>query len=303
MTSRVAQLAQAIPDEEARRRIEARRRLVEEEHLGRVHERAGDHHALRLPTGEEVRLVASRGRGGRTGRAARRRGARARAAGTPWYAAWKMRLSRIEIERSRLLRCGTTASCCRALHRLADDVDPADSCRAGGRPDAGRQHADRRRLPRSVRAEQPEHLAGGDGERDAVDGVHRRLRIPLDEIDDFDNRLGRHLEIVGPALVDRRHGVYFRDMDALSNRTIEGRKTVTVVFCDLVAYTELAGRLDPEALRHVMLRFFEHAAGVIEGHGGTVEKFVGDEVMAVFGVPIVHEDDALRAVRSASRRA
>ncbi len=88
-------------------------------------------------------------------------------------------------------------------------------------------------------------------------------------------------------------------MDVLSNRTVEGRKTVTVLFCDIVAYTELAGRLDPEALRHVMLRFFERAAAVIEGHGGTVEKFVGDEVMAVFGVPLVHEDDALRAVRAA----
>src|SRR5262252_218766 len=89
-------------------------------------------------------------------------------------------------------------------------------------------------------------------------------------------------------------------MDALSSRTVEGRKTVTVLFCDLVAYTELAGRLDPEALRHLMLLFFERAAAVLEGHGGTVEKFVGDEVMAVFGVPVVHEDDALRAVRAAA---
>ncbi len=88
-------------------------------------------------------------------------------------------------------------------------------------------------------------------------------------------------------------------MDRLSNRTVEGRKTVTVLFCDLVAYTELAGRLDPEALRHIMLRFFERAAAVIEAHGGTVEKFVGDEIMAVFGVPVVREDDALRAVRAA----
>ncbi len=85
----------------------------------------------------------------------------------------------------------------------------------------------------------------------------------------------------------------------VSNRAVEGRKTVTVLFCDLVAYTELAGRLDAEALRHLMLLFFERAAAVIEGHGGTVEKFVGDEVMAVFGVPMVHEDDPLRAVRAA----
>jgi class 3 adenylate cyclase len=88
-------------------------------------------------------------------------------------------------------------------------------------------------------------------------------------------------------------------MDAPYNRALEGRKTVTVLFCDLVAYTELAGRLDPEALRGLMLRFFERAAAAIEAHGGTVEKFVGDEVMAVFGVPVVHEDDALRAVRAA----
>jgi class 3 adenylate cyclase len=93
--------------------------------------------------------------------------------------------------------------------------------------------------------------------------------------------------------------VYVRAVDVLSNRAAESRKTVTVLFGDLVAYTELAGRLDPETLRHVMLVFFERAAAAIEAHGGTVEKFVGDEVMAVFGVPVVHEDDALRAVRAA----
>ncbi len=81
--------------------------------------------------------------------------------------------------------------------------------------------------------------------------------------------------------------------------SIEARKTVTVLFCDVVAYTELGERLDPESLRHLMLRYFEQAAAVIERHGGTVEKFVGDEVMAVFGVPAVREDDALRAVRAA----
>jgi class 3 adenylate cyclase/DNA-binding SARP family transcriptional activator len=79
----------------------------------------------------------------------------------------------------------------------------------------------------------------------------------------------------------------------------ETRKTVTVLFCDVVAYTELGERLDPEALRHLMSRYFENAAAVVERHGGTVEKFVGDEVMAVFGVPAVREDDALRAVRAA----
>jgi class 3 adenylate cyclase len=77
------------------------------------------------------------------------------------------------------------------------------------------------------------------------------------------------------------------------------RKTVTVVFSDVTGSTSLAERLDPESLRNVMSRYFELARNVLERHGGTVEKFIGDAVMAVFGVPVVHEDDALRAVRAA----
>ncbi len=79
----------------------------------------------------------------------------------------------------------------------------------------------------------------------------------------------------------------------------EVRKTVTVVFCDVTGSTGLGERLDPESLRHVMARYFEAMRTVIERHGGTVEKFIGDAVMAVFGVPTVHEDDALRAARAA----
>jgi class 3 adenylate cyclase/tetratricopeptide (TPR) repeat protein len=79
----------------------------------------------------------------------------------------------------------------------------------------------------------------------------------------------------------------------------EARKIVTILFADIVASTELGDRLDPEALRHVVSRFFAEMATVLEAHGGTVEKFIGDEVMAVFGVPAAHEDDALRAVRAA----
>jgi len=80
----------------------------------------------------------------------------------------------------------------------------------------------------------------------------------------------------------------------------EQRKTVTVLFCDVASSTELGEQLDPESLRRVLARYFEHTSRVIERHGGTVEKFVGDAVMAVFGVPVVHEDDALRAVRAAA---
>jgi class 3 adenylate cyclase/tetratricopeptide (TPR) repeat protein len=74
---------------------------------------------------------------------------------------------------------------------------------------------------------------------------------------------------------------------------------VTVLFCDVTGSTALGERIDPESLRNVMARYFETAKEAIERHGGTVEKFIGDAVMAVFGVPVVHEDDALRAVRAA----
>jgi class 3 adenylate cyclase/tetratricopeptide (TPR) repeat protein len=78
----------------------------------------------------------------------------------------------------------------------------------------------------------------------------------------------------------------------------EVRKTVTVVFADLAGSTGFGERLDPESLRRVQARFFDGMRLVLERHGATVEKFIGDAVMAVFGVPFVHEDDALRAVRA-----
>src|SRR5207249_8429654 len=77
------------------------------------------------------------------------------------------------------------------------------------------------------------------------------------------------------------------------------RRVVTVLFCDVVDSTRLATRLDPEAYRRVMSAYFDAARGAIEAHGGTVEKYIGDAVMALFGVPELHEDDALRAVRAA----
>jgi class 3 adenylate cyclase len=80
----------------------------------------------------------------------------------------------------------------------------------------------------------------------------------------------------------------------------ETRKTVTILFCDVVGSTELADRHDPEVVRSIMTRYFDAARPIIERHGGTVEKFIGDAVMAAFGVPVVHEDDALRAVRAAA---
>jgi class 3 adenylate cyclase/tetratricopeptide (TPR) repeat protein len=80
---------------------------------------------------------------------------------------------------------------------------------------------------------------------------------------------------------------------------LESRRRVTVLFSDLAGSTQLGERLDPEALRRVMARYFEEMRAVIERHGGVVEKFIGDAVTAVFGIPARHEDDALRAVRAA----
>jgi class 3 adenylate cyclase/tetratricopeptide (TPR) repeat protein len=80
----------------------------------------------------------------------------------------------------------------------------------------------------------------------------------------------------------------------------EARKTVTVVFTDVTGSTSLGERLDPEALRRVMERYFGATRSVLERHGGMVEKFIGDAVMAVFGIPTTHEDDALRAVKAAA---
>jgi class 3 adenylate cyclase/tetratricopeptide (TPR) repeat protein len=80
----------------------------------------------------------------------------------------------------------------------------------------------------------------------------------------------------------------------------EVRKTVTVVFSDVSGSTSLGERTDPESLRRVMSRYFDEMRDVVEAHGGVVEKFIGDAVMAVFGIPHLHEDDALRAVRAAA---
>jgi class 3 adenylate cyclase/tetratricopeptide (TPR) repeat protein len=74
---------------------------------------------------------------------------------------------------------------------------------------------------------------------------------------------------------------------------------VTVLFCDVTGSTALGERLDPEALRELLARYFERMKLIVQRHGGTVEKFIGDAVMAVFGIPVLHEDDALRALRAA----
>src|SRR5688500_5481091 len=78
----------------------------------------------------------------------------------------------------------------------------------------------------------------------------------------------------------------------------EERKVVTVLFCDLVGSTAQAERMDPEDVRALLSRYHEQVRGELERHGGTVEKFIGDAVMALFGAPVAHEDDPERAVRA-----
>ena len=98
----------------------------------------------------------------------------------------------------------------------------------------------------------------------------------------------RFCSACGAALPDRTHA------------GLEVRKTVTILFCDVVGSTSLGEATDPETTRRVMARYAKEMAEVVAEHGGTVERFRGDEVMAVFGIPAVHEDDALRAVRAAA---
>ena len=91
-----------------------------------------------------------------------------------------------------------------------------------------------------------------------------------------------------------------QDLSVAPLRTAGARKRVTVVFSDITGSTSLGERLDAETVRNVLARYADEMRRALEAHGGRVEKFIGDAVMAVFGVPIVHEDDALRAVRAAA---
>ena len=86
---------------------------------------------------------------------------------------------------------------------------------------------------------------------------------------------------------------------SLAAPAVERRKLATLVFCDLSGSTALGERVDAETVRSLMLSYFHEMRGALERHGGTVEKFVGDAVLAVFGVPEAHEDDSLRACRAA----
>src|SRR3954451_6971496 len=81
-------------------------------------------------------------------------------------------------------------------------------------------------------------------------------------------------------------------------RALEERRVVSVLFCDLVGFTALSDDADPEDVQAVLRPYYRAARSELERYGGTVEKFIGDAVVGVFGVPVAHEDDAERAVRA-----
>src|ERR671924_192165 len=88
-------------------------------------------------------------------------------------------------------------------------------------------------------------------------------------------------------------------LDVAAEPVREERKVVTVLFCDLVGFTSRAEQMDPEDVRALLAPYHSRLRRELERHGGTVEKFIGDAVMALFGAPVAHEDDPERAVRAA----
>jgi class 3 adenylate cyclase/tetratricopeptide (TPR) repeat protein len=86
----------------------------------------------------------------------------------------------------------------------------------------------------------------------------------------------------------------------LKHAADESRKIVTIMFADVVGSTSIGEQVDPESLRRLLASYFERIEAIVGRYGGTVEKYIGDAVMAAFGLPVAHEDDALRAVRAAA---
>jgi class 3 adenylate cyclase len=88
--------------------------------------------------------------------------------------------------------------------------------------------------------------------------------------------------------------------DVISTTTSE-RKQVTMLFSDLTGYTAMAEKLDPEEVKEITSRIFSEISKIVSSYNGFIEKYAGDAVMAIFGVPKTHEDDPIRAVRAAGK--
>jgi class 3 adenylate cyclase len=137
-------------------------------------------------------------------------------------------------------------------------------------------------------------LYRGGRQAEALESYQDTRRVLMDELG---LEPSEELRALQQAILQQDPSLVAREVRATGRPP--DRRTVTVLFCDLVDSTKLAAELDPEAYRRLMSRYFELVRAPIERHGGTLEKFIGDAVMAVFGVPEIHEDDAFRAVRAA----
>ncbi len=121
---------------------------------------------------------------------------------------------------------------------------------------------------------------------------------PADSGDRFCGECGRGLDPAGTAAAQPTSGPQPGDRRKPERRQAE-RRLVTVLFADLVGFTTISEHRDPEEVRDLLSRYFDRCRTLIERYGGTVEKFIGDAVMAVWGTPVAREDDAERAVRTA----
>jgi DNA-binding SARP family transcriptional activator/tetratricopeptide (TPR) repeat protein len=154
-------------------------------------------------------------------------------------------------------------------------------------------------------------LYRGGRQADALRVYHDARRVlsvelgldPGSALRDLERRILTHdADLAAPGEPDRSAAQPVIDRElppAPSGKPHRERKLVSVLFCDLAGHTARAEQLDPEDLQALLERYFERVRGHLESFGGTLEKFIGDAVMAVFGAPVAHEDDAERAVRAA----
>src|SRR5205814_5215945 len=108
-------------------------------------------------------------------------------------------------------------------------------------------------------------------------------------------------QILGDAVVDPAIEALREQLTQLktANSSSDERKLVTIVFTDVSGFTALSEKLDPEKVRELINACFDWLAPVVQKYHGTIDKFIGDEIMAVFSAPVAHEDDDERALRSA----
>ena len=104
--------------------------------------------------------------------------------------------------------------------------------------------------------------------------------------------------VVGPAIAALHQQL--SSLTTVSATTdAEERKTVTILFVDVSGFTALSEKLDPEEVRNIINACFDHLVPMVQKYGGVIDKFIGDEIMALFGAPVAHENDPERALRTA----